>query len=529
MRGLSAWLGVAFFLGALAAGPAGAKTLVYCAEANPDGFDPAAAGGGRDASSIAVFNRLVEFRPGTTETVPGLAERWTISPDGLTYTFFLRRGVGFHSVPGFTPTRALNADDVLFSFARQQDRANPYFGYLTGQWPLFEGVGMPKLVQSWARVDDYTVTMTLTRPSVAMLANLAMDFASIVSKEYADSLLRQGKPVEFSRVPVGTGPFRFVDYQRGAAVRYRANTDYWRGKPKIDDLVLAITPDAGVRWQRLRTGECQVMAYPNPADLAAMRADANMRVLDIEGLNVGYLAFNTQQKPFDDVRVRRALSLAIDKNSILAAVFQGAGKAASNPIPPTLWAYDRSASEDRYDPAAARALLAAAGVSSLQMKLWAMPVQRPYNPNARRMAEMIQADLAKIGVSAEIVSYEWSEYLRRSAPADRDGAMLFGFTSDNGDPDNFLSVPLGCEGVGVTNRAQWCNPQFDAVVKKAAAIADQGERARLYLEAQAIFKDQAPWVPIAHSVVSVVMSKRVSGYVMDPFDHHDFAAVDIAD
>ncbi|MFO1183747.1 MAG: ABC transporter substrate-binding protein [Bauldia sp.] len=529
---ISGWRAAALAAAVALAAPGGsadAKTLVYCTEASPDGFDPAAGGGGRDASATTVYNRLVEFKPGTTEVTPGLAERWTISPDGLTYTFFLRRGVKFHAVPGFTPTREFNADDVIFTFARQQDRANPYFSYAGGQWPLFEGVGMPKLVQSWTRVDDTTVTMTLTRANVAMLANLAMDFASIMSKEYADQLLRQGRPVDLARVPVGTGPFRFVDYQKDAVARYRANADYWRGKPKVDDLVLAITPDATARWQRLKTGECHVMGYPNPADLPAMKADANMRVMELAGLNVGYLAFNTQQKPFDDVRVRRGLAMAVDKKSILAAVFQGAGNAANNPIPPTLWAHDRATAEDVYDPTAARALLAAAGVSGLQMKLWAMPVQRPYNPNARRMAEMIQADFAKVGVTAEIVTYEWTEYLRRSAPKDRDGAVLFGFTGDNGDPDNFLSVPLGCEGVGVTNRAQWCNDAFDALIKKAATVADQAERAKLYRDAQAIFRSEAPWVPIAHSTVSVVMSKRVSGYVMDPFDHHDFSGVDIAE
>ena len=163
------------------------------------------------------------------------------------------------------------------------------------------------------------------------------------------------------------------------------------------------------------------------------------------------------------------------------------------------------------------------------MKLWAMPVQRPYNPNAARMAVMIQDDLAKVGVTVEIVTYEWAEYLARSKPIDRDGAILFGFTGDNGDPDNFLSVPLSCAGVGATNRANWCNPRFDALLKQAAMLVDQKERAKLYDEAQEIFKEEAPWVTIAHSVVSIPMRANVLNYVMDPFDHHDFSAVDIAE
>jgi dipeptide transport system substrate-binding protein len=227
--------------------------------------------------------------------------------------------------------------------------------------------------------------------------------------------------------------------------------------------------------------------------------------------------------------VRRALIKAIDRKAIVSAIFQGAGVVARNPLPPTAWAYADETPDYPYDPDAARQELQAAGVSGLKMKVWAMPVQRPYNPNARRMAEMIQADLAQVGVDVEIVSYEWGEYLSRSRSRDRDGALMFGFTGDNGDPDNFLSVPLGCAGVPNTNRANWCYPPFDNLLKQASAISDQTERNRLYHAAQAIFADQAPWVTIAHSIVSIPMSTKVTGYVMDPFDHKDFSTVDIAE
>jgi len=280
---------------------------------------------------------------------------------------------------------------------------------------------------------------------------------------------------------------------------------------------------------KLRAGECDVMPYPNPADLEAIKAAPGIRLLQQEGLNTGYLAFNTLQKPFDDPRVRKAIDMAIDKRAIVDVVFRGTGELARNPLPPTSWAYDRTAPDDVYDPEAAKRELAAAGVHDLHMKVWAMPVQRPYNPNARLMAEMIQSDLARIGVGVDIVSYEWAEYLTRSKARDRDGAMLFGFTGDNGDPDNFLSVPLGCAGVGTTNRANWCFPAFDALLKQAAAIVDPAARTKLYVEAQELFRQQTPWVVIAHSVVSIPMRERVRNYVMDPFDHHDFSGVDIQD
>ena len=282
-----------------------------------------------------------------------------------------------------------------------------------------------------------------------------------------------------------------------------------------------------MRYQKLKANECQVMDYPNPADLEAMGKDPAVNLMQQEGLNVGYLAYNTQQKPFDDVRVRKALNMAINKKAILDAVFQGAGTVAVNPIPPTMWSYDKNLKDDPYEPAAAKKLLDEAGVKDLHMKIWAMPVQRPYNPNARRMAELMQADFAKIGVTVEIVSYEWAEYLKLSKDVKRDGAVLLGWTGDNGDPDNFLAVLLGCAGVGGSNRAQWCYKPFDDLVLKAQTVSDIAERTKLYEQAQVVFKEQAPWATIAHSVVFMPLRKNVMDYKISPFGGHEFYGVDV--
>ncbi len=515
---------------AMASAGAEAKTLVYCSEGSPEGFDPAlyTAGTTFDASSKPVYNRLVEFERGTTNVIPGLAESWEVSDDGTEYTFHLRKGVKFHTTDFFTPSRELNADDVIFSFMRQLDGENPYFDYAGGSWEYFNAMSMPDLIKDIEKVDDYTVKFVLTRPEAPMLANLAMDFASIFSKEYADKLMEDGKPELLNQQPLGTGPFQFVAYQKDAVIRYKANPDYWDGKQPIDDLVFAITTDPAVRYQKLKANECQVAPYPNPADIEAMKNDPDLNVMEQEGLNVGYLAYNTQKAPFDKVEVRKALNMAINKEAILDAVFQGAGRVAKNPIPPTMWSYNEKVEDDAYDPEAAKAMLDEAGVSDLKMKIWAMPVQRPYNPNARRMAELIQSDWAKVGVDAEIVSYEWGEYLKRSKEVDRDGAVLLGWTGDNGDPDNFLAVLLGCDGVGGANRAQWCYEPFDKLIQEAKILSDKDKRAELYREAQVVFKEQAPWATIAHSVVFMPMRKSVSGYKMDPLGSHRFDGVDIA-
>lgn len=522
-RKLAAWA-TALALGASAAS---AQTLVYCSEGSPEGFDPAlyTAGTTFDASSHPIYNRLVEFKVGTTEVIPGLAESWEVSDDGKTVTFKLRQGVKFHSSDSFTPTRDLNADDVIFSFDRQGNADNPYNKVSGGTWEYYGGMSMPDLIESIEKTDDHTVVFHLKRPEAPIIANMAMDFASIVSKEYADAMMAAGTPENVNQAPIGTGPFKFQAYQKDAVIRYIRNDEYWGDKAKVEALIFAITPDASVRYQKIQAGECHVMAYPNPADIAAMKASPDVVVLEQEGLNVGYLAYNTTQAPFDNAKVRKALNMAIDKKAIIDVVFQGSGQIAKNPIPPTMWSYNDAVVDDPYDPEAAKKMLEEEGVKDLNMKVWAMPVQRPYNPNARRMAELIQADFAKVGVGVEIVSYDWGEYLKASRALDRDGAVLLGWTGDNGDPDNFLAVLLGCDGRENSNRAQWCYQPFEDLIQKAKVLPTQAERQPLYEQAQVIFKEQAPWATIAHSVVFMVTRPEVEGYIVHPLGGHIFNQV----
>ncbi len=511
---------------------ASAKTFVYCSEASPSGFDPGLATSGTtyDAAGHTIYNRLVEFKKGTTEVQPALAESYMISDDGLQYTFKLRPGVKFQTTDYFTPTRDFNADDVIFSFERQQKADNPWHQYVpTASWEYFADLGLPDLIQSIDKVDDLTVRFTLKRREAPFLANIAIPFASIVSKEYADKLQAAGKMQQFNQLPVGTGPFIFVDYQQDAVIRYRANPDYWAGKPKIDDLIFAITTDASVRYQKLQAGECNLMSYPNAVDVPAIKANANLKVAEAPGLNIAFLAYNTMMPPFDKPQVRRALNMAINKQAIVDAVFGGAATVAKNPIPPGIWSYNDAVQDDKYDPEAAKAALQAAGVKDLSMKIWAMPVSRPYMLNAQRAAELMQGDFAKVGVKADIVTHEWVEYLQKVKAKDRDGAVILGWTGDNGDPDNFLDAMLGCDAVGGDNWAQWCNKEFDDLVTKAKLTTDQAERTKLYEQAQVIFKREAPWATLDHSLAVVPMQKNVTGFVQSPLGAFQFDTVDIAE
>ena len=514
----------------LTAGAASAKTLVYCSEGSPENFYPGinTTGTSFDANS-QIYNRIVDFERGGTTVVPGLAERWTISPDGLTYTFFLRKGVKWHSNKNFTPTRDFNADDIVFAIERQWKEAHPYFKVTSTNHSYFNDMGMHKLIKSLTKVDDYTVRFVLERPVAPFLSNLAMEYAGVQSKEYADAMLKAGTPEKIDQEPIGSGPFYLVQYQKDAVIRYKAFPQYWGGKAKIDDLVFAITPDASVRWAKLQKGECHVMPSPNPADLDAIRKDPKVTVLEQAGLNVGYLAYNVERKPFDDVRVRKAINMAINKKAIIDGVYLTTGVAAKNPIPPSMWSYNDSIKDDPYDPEGAKKLLAAAGLANgFTTDLWAMPVQRPYNPNAKRIAELMQADLAKIGVKAEIKSFEWGEYRKRMQAGEHQMGML-GWTGDNGDPDNFLNNLLGCDASknNGSNVSKWCFKPFEDLVQRAQSVTTPAERTKLYSDAQVIFKEQAPWFTIAHAVQLKPVRKEVIDFKLSPFGRHTFYGVDI--
>jgi len=520
----------AAILTVLAAPAYAAKTLVYCSEGSPENFTPAlnTTGTSFDAAR-PVYNQLVEFERGSTKVVPSLAESWTVSDDGKELTFKLRQGVKFHSgVNGFKPTRDFNADDVLFSFERQWKPDNPYHKVTGGAYDYFNDMGMPDLLKSIDKVDEYTVKFTLKEPNAPMLANLAMDFGTIMSKEYADFLLKKGSPEQLDQIPVGTGPFQFVNYQKDAVIRYKAFPDYFEGKSPLDNLVFAITPDPTARYAKLKKGECHVMIAPNPADIEGMKTDPVVNLLSQPGLNIAYLAYNLEKPPFDKKEVRKAFNMAIDKNAIIESVYQGAGQAAINPIPPTIWSYNKDVKDDPYDPEKAKAMLEEAGVTTpLDIDLWWMPVQRPYNPNAKRIAEMMQSDLAKLGVNAKLVSYEWGEYRKRMQEGEHMTGQL-GWTGDNGDPDNFFFL-LSCAAArqGGQNLAKWCNKEFDDLITKARTISDLEERTKMYEQAQVIFKEEAPWFTIAHSVVYEPTRKEVVDYKVSPFGRHEFYGVDL--
>ena len=507
-----------------------ATNLVFCSEGSPAGFDPGqyTTGTDFDASAETIFNRLSQFERGGTAVEPGLATRWDVSPDNLTWTFHLRDGVKFHTTPYFKPTRDFNADDVLFTFNRMLDKDMPFRKVYPTEFPYFTDMGMDKNIAKVEKIDDKTVRFTLNTVDAAFIQNKAMHFASIQSAEYADKLLKEGKPADINQKPIGTGPFAFKSYQKDSNIRYTGNPQYWDpSRVKLKNLIFAINTDASVRVQKLKANECQITLHPRPADVEALKADPKLQLISKPGFNLGYIAYNVRHKPFDQLEVRQALDMAVNKQGILNAVYQGAGQLAVNAMPPTQWSYDDTIKDAAYNPEKAKELLKAAGVKEgTEITLWAMPVQRPYNPNAKLMAEMLQSDWAKIGLKVKIVSYEWGEYIKRTKNGEHD-VSLIGWTGDNGDPDNWLGTLYSCDAIGGNNYSMWCDPAYDKLIKQAKVVTDRDQRTVLYKQAQQLLKQQVPITPVAHSTVNQPLSTRVEGFKVSPFGRNVFSGVSI--
>ena len=501
-----------------------AKPLVYCADASPEGFDPAlwdSASTGNVTSQI--FQGLVAFKRGTSTLEPRLATGWTVSPDAKTFTFMLRPGVQFHTTPYFTPTRSFNADDVVFSFTRLINPKLPFNVAFPATFVYPQSLGLAQMVAAVDRVGDHEVRFRLHRANVNFLAYFAGQFAGMHSAEYAAQLMAQGRASAINNQPVGTGPFQFKSYRKDDVLRLRAHPAYWRGVQPTQALVYAISREANVRVQKVSRGECHVAAAIRDVDITALQGHPQVVVQKIPALNISYLSFNMKKPPVDRRDVREALDIAIDRNALFKVLFpRGDALQAVSAFPPTVPGFNK-ALKNEYNPERAQQLLASAGVKlPLQLDLWALPISRPTNPNGQLMAQMIQADWARIGVNARIVTYEWGEYLKRANSGEHH-IYMSGWSTDVAAADEFLTPNLTC--AASRGGIKFCNADFDALVQAARAEVDETKRLAMFDKAQVIFKHERPWITMAHSSVYIPLRKDVVGFVMAANGSVDFEGV----
>ena len=288
-----------------------------------------------------------------------------------------------------------------------------------------------------------------------------------------------------------------------------------------------IAREPNVRVQKLLAHECQVIAAARDQDVPLLKRRADIQLAQAQALNISYLSYNLSRAPTNIRAVREALDIAIDRRAIFNVLFpRGDAVQATSAFPPVIPGFNR-ALVNEFDPVRAKQLLADAGYpNGFAIDLWALPLARPTNPNGQLMAQLIQQDWARIGVTARIKTYEWGEYLKRAKTGEHD-VYMSGWTGDTGDADDFLAPNLSCAASGATGPGgvKFCNAEFDALLERARSTTDVAQRLKLYEQAQVIFKRERPWSPIAHSTIYLPMLREVQGFVMSPSGRVDFEDV----
>lgn len=520
----------------LVAGPRPAVsrgTFVMGLPAEPVYLDPAVA---TDGASLLVahqlFETLVRLRPGTTEIEPGLAERWTVSPDGTVWTFDLRRGVRFHD------GSPLDAAAVVWNFDRWRRRDHPHhrdqlaagrtFEYWESQFGGFDDASVVRRVEA---IGPGTVRLTLGEPLAPLLASLATPGLGIASPR---AVARWGPA--FGQHPAGSGPFRLAEWRPREAVVLDASPAYWGPAPRVARVVVRPVRNAAQRLAALRAGELHALEGLDPDLLGAVARDPGLVLLRRPAYATAYLAFNFRVREFQDRRIRQAVAQAVDKAALVQGLFGGLGRVATQFQPPVLWGHDPALADHPHDPSVARALLREAGIAGEldtvtwedgtrePLVLWYPPVARPYLPSPRETVEAVAAYLGRVGIRAAPRTMDWAGYLDR-VQRGRLALFLLGWIGDTGDPDHCLCYVF-CQP-GAPQQGYYAHERLVSLLRRARALPDRQARAALYRAAERILRDDVARVFLAHVETPLVLSRRVTGYVPSPTGAESWATIEL--
>jgi peptide/nickel transport system substrate-binding protein len=500
------FLGTARFAGA----EAGAGTLIYGRGMDAVGLDPAHESDGESFKVCDnLYECLVRFSDHGTDVEPGLATSWTVSADGTEWTFRLRPDVLFHCGD------VLDAAAVAYSLERQWSARVPAHEAhgIGGPYPFWGYVGMDAVLAGVAVADSLTVRFRLHQPSAPFLSNLACNFAAVVCPRHA-----RERGQEFFREPCGTGPFRFIEWTQGETVVLERFARYWGVPAHLDRVVFRSIPENSARFFELLSGSIHLMDGISPGDVAAIEKNKSLELVGLPGMNVAYLAMNLDHEPFDNPLVRQAVCHAVNKQAIVRDLYANLAEPAVGPVPPSVFGAHPGIEDYAYDPDRARQLLEEAGyLEGFETTLWTMTGPRPYMAQPVRLAQLIMADLAAVGIHAKIVSYEWGNYLDRIHRGHHDMALL-GWQADNGDPDNFLFVHFDKSAAEppAGNIAFYRNERVHELLVAGQRSPRPEERLAYYREAQEIIHRDAPWVPLVHTKELAAVRQDVKGYELHP-------------
>ncbi|MFE0757940.1 ABC transporter substrate-binding protein [Inquilinus sp. NPDC058860] len=489
--------------------PGGTMTVTYKDDVTT--LDPAIGYDWQNWSMIkSLFDGLMDYKPGTTELVPDLAESFEVSADGLTYTFKLRHGVKFHN------GRELKAADVKYSLDRvvQPETQSPGAGFFDSIQGFADvSGGKAKELSGITAPDDYTVVFHLTRPDAPFLHKMALNFSHVVPKEEVEKY-----GADFGKHPVGTGAFKMTEWTLGQRIVFERNPNYFhKGLPHLDKIVFEVGQEPVVALLRLQRGEVDIAGdgIP-PAKFLEVTQDPAYKGLIIQGnqLHTGYVTMNVKAKPFDDVRVRQAVNMAINKDRIIR-IINGRAKPATQPLPPSMPGYAADTKGYAYDVAGAKKLMAGAGLADG----FATDLYVANTDPQPRIAQAIQQDLAQIGIKAEIKALAQANVIAAGGDEKQSTMIWSGgmaWIADFPDPSNFYGPILGCGGAvpGGWNWSWYCNADLDKRAAEADSIADPAKAAEREAKWRDIFLDvmkDAPWAPVFNEQRYTIRSERMGG------------------
>ncbi|MCA9141446.1 MAG: ABC transporter substrate-binding protein [Planctomycetales bacterium] len=483
------------------------NTLIYGRGEDSKTLDPINAETGETVKVLLnLYDTLVAFADETMDIEPSLATSWETSEDGLTWTFHLREGVRFHDD---TP---VDAEAVIFSLNRLRQDEHPHVSDPARPYkPNF------KVIDKLTATDSRTVVFTLREPNAVFLNNLAMFPAGIVSPT---AVKKHGKG--FSTNPVGTGPFRFERWIRGQQIVLAANEDHWRGRPHLDRVVFVPVAESATRIQQLVRGEIHMADNLPPAALDELAKTPGLTVPEEISMNVAYLALQTDIPPLDDVRVRNAIAMALDKQALIRVGYAGHAEAAINLLPKAMWGHNDEIKDRPFDVEVSRKLLQEAAADKkfqlpLALGLAVMSEPRPYMEQPLQVAAFVKDSLAAIGINLTIEPKPSDMHFARMMRGDYQ-IGLTGWTTDNGDPDNFLYSLLDPDNISESgnNMSHYRNEKVHDLLLAGQRELDPDKRLPLYLRAQELIFADAPVIPLVSTKQRAAHTSRIKDYRLHP-------------
>lgn len=503
-------------------------SLIYCPESNARSYNPQISHdiSSLDATTHQLYNRLVKRDPTTYNYIPDLATRWVLSEDKLSYTFFLRKNVNFHQTDYFTPTRYFNADDVIFSLKRMLVQDHPFHAVNSGMNYYFFNHPFTHLITDILKIDDYTIKFILKKPDITLLDSLAAHYSVILSKEYSELLMASGTPEEIDFYPIGTGPYKFKRSNDAGITHYLNHAKFWGDKVSVNNLIFDVTKNNTKRYAKLLTGECDIIANPAPSQLKQMSKKSDILLSSEPTANILLWAFNSNKMPFNDKKIRHAFSKAVDQKNLLEAVFYQSATATNSLLNHQSWAYNRRSTDIQYEPLEALRTLQEIGYDFNSTITILTPVKNSlFNHSFHKIAELIQANLLKIGVKSDILFLTQTELEKRLISGDYDTYL----TAVNGkinDPDSIFRPLLSCDSTVLEgNSSQWCSKEVQSLLNLALSESNFTTRIKNYYKLQKIIQEERVYFPIAHVLRMDAFNTNISGFLVDPFTGINFQHV----